>query len=102
ASTARSCTGGLGCRLLADAMLGKAYGDAGAFARLGLAPHTPAVQLDQALDDGEPEPRTTVLGALAAALEPLEHALLLVLGYADAPVLARECHTAALAHTGSE
>ena len=44
-----------------------------------------------------PRPGAAVLGALAAALEALEHALLLVLGDADALVLDGERHHAALA-----
>ena len=59
--------------------------------------HGAAVQLDQALDDRQAEAGAAMLGALAAALEALEHALLLLLRDADALVLDRERHHAGLA-----
>src|SRR5258706_3403637 len=72
-------------------------GDARAMARLRVEAHGPAVQLDDALDNGQSESRPPVPRALAAALEPIEYAALLILGDADAAVLDGEHHHAVLA-----
>src|SRR5262249_7451959 len=52
---------------------GKAHGDTGALAGFRFERHGSTVQLHEALDDGKPQPGAPVLGALAAALEPLKH-----------------------------
>src|SRR6185503_11514139 len=97
AATRTSCIRGLCCRMRGKlrAALRKAHGHARATTGLGVERHAAAVQLHQALDDRQAEPRTAMLGTLAAAFKTLEHPALLLLWYAHAAVLDHEGrHTA--------
>src|SRR4029077_8913804 len=71
--------------------------DARAEPRLRFERDGAAVKLDQSFDDRKAEAGAAVPRSVAAAFEALEHSPQLVLGNADALVLDREHHHAAVA-----